>query len=505
MLKSKTPKLLAVAALLTAGATTLHAQVNAEVDINNRYTSVVPDNTKVYKSKRPPVEERLFISTAVEKKIKEVQQLLSGNPRLAWMFANCFPNTLESTVHYRVIDGEDDTFVYTGDIPAMWLRDSGAQVWPYVQLANDDPRLKKMLRGVILRQLKCINIDRYANAFNDGPTGAGWQSDATDMQPDVFERKYEIDSLCYPIRLAYWYWQVTGDSSIFGDIWMEAIQNILLTFHEQQRKENRGPYHFFRMTDRTYDTVGWQGYGAPVKPVGLIASVFRPSDDRTSLPFLVPSNFMAVSSLRKAAEILEKVNAKNSSLNDLSARQSPLSMAIDCRTLADEVEQALKQYAIVDHPKYGKIYAFEVDGFGNRLLMDDANVPSLLGMGYLGDVPLDDPIYQNTRRFVWSEDNPWFFRGKAGEGIGGPHIGYDMVWPMSIMMKCFTSQDDDEIRWCMRTLLKTDAGMGFIHESFNKDDATNFTRPWFAWQNTLFGELVLKLIADGKAPLLNNL
>ena len=505
MLKSKTPKLLAVAALLTAGATTLHAQVNAEVDINNRYTSVVPDNTKVYKSKRSPVEERLFISTAVEKKIKEVQQLLSGNPRLAWMFANCFPNTLESTVHYRVIDGEDDTFVYTGDIPAMWLRDSGAQVWPYVQLANDDPRLKKMLRGVILRQLKCINIDRYANAFNDGPTGAGWQSDATDMQPDVFERKYEIDSLCYPIRLAYWYWQVTGDSSIFGDIWMEAIQNILLTFHEQQRKENRGPYHFFRMTDRTYDTVGWQGYGAPVKPVGLIASVFRPSDDRTSLPFLVPSNFMAVSSLRKAAEILEKVNAKNSSLNDLSARQSPLSMAIDCRTLADEVEQALKQYAVVDHPKYGKIYAFEVDGFGNRLLMDDANVPSLLGMGYLGDVPLDDPIYQNTRRFVWSEDNPWFFRGKAGEGIGGPHIGYDMVWPMSIMMKCFTSQDDDEIRWCMRTLLRTDAGMGFIHESFNKDDATNFTRPWFAWQNTLFGELVLKLIADGKAPLLNNL
>ena len=505
MLKSKTPKLLAVAALLTAGATTLHAQVNAEVDINNRYTSVVPDNTKVYKSKRPPVEERLFISTAVEKKIKEVQQLLSGNPRLAWMFANCFPNTLESTVHYRVIDGEDDTFVYTGDIPAMWLRDSGAQVWPYVQLANDDPRLKKMLRGVILRQLKCINIDRYANAFNDGPTGAGWQSDATDMQPDVFERKYEIDSLCYPIRLAYWYWQVTGDSSIFGDIWMEAIQNILLTFHEQQRKENRCPYHFFRMTDRTYDTVGWQGYGAPVKPVGLIASVFRPSDDRTSLPFLVPSNFMAVSSLRKAAEILEKVNAKNSSINDLSARQSPLSMAIDCRTLADEVEQALKQYAIVDHPKYGKIYAFEVDGFGNRLLMDDANVPSLLGMGYLGDVPLDDPIYQNTRRFVWSEDNPWFFRGKAGEGIGGPHIGYDMVWPMSIMMKCFTSQDDDEIRWCMRSLLKTDAGMGFIHESFNKDDATNFTRPWFAWQNTLFGELVLKLIADGKAPLLNNL
>ena len=137
--------------------------------------------------------------------------------------------------------------------------------------------------------------------------------------------------------------------------------------------------------------------------------------------------------------------------------------------------------------------------------MDDANVPSLLGMGYLGDVPMDDPVYQNTRRFVWSEDNPWFFRGKAGEGIGGPHIGYDMVWPMSIMMKCFTATDDDEIRWCMRTLLATDAGTGFIHESFNKDDANDYTRPWFAWQNTLFGELVLKLIADGKTELLNNL
>ena len=471
---------------------TVAAQENAEVVVSNRYTAVVPDNTKVFESKRPPVAERLFVSDAVEAKIREVQKLLSGNPRLAWMFANCFPNTLESTVHYRVLDGEDDTFVYTGDIPAMWLRDSGAQVWPYVQLAANDPKLKKMLRGVILRQFKCINIDRYANAFNDGPTGAGWQSDATKMQKDVFERKYEIDSLCYPVRLAYWYWLVTGDASIFGEVWLQAAENIVKTFREQQRKENLGPYRFFRMTDRTYDTVGWNGYGAPVKPVGLIASVFRPSDDRTSLPFLVPSNFMAVSSLKKMAEILSKVNQKNDN-------------AAECLALAHEVETALKQYAIVDHPKYGKIYAFEVDGFGNRLLMDDANVPSLLGMGYLGDVDLNDPIYQNTRRFVWSEDNPWFFSGKAGEGIGGPHIGYDMVWPMSIMMKCFTSQDDDEIRWCMRTLLNTDAGTGFIHESFHKDDAKNYTRPWFAWQNTLFGELVLKFLADGKVDLLNNL
>ncbi len=477
------------AAVCTMLAAPLSAQVHAEVDVHKRYEEVVPDNVKTYVSKRPPVEDRLFSSKIIEKTIKEMQKKLKGNPKLAWMFANCFPNTLETTVHYRVIDGEDDTFVYTGDIPAMWLRDSGAQVWPYVQFANQDEPLRRMIRGVILRQFKCINIDRYANAFNDGPTGAGWQTDETDMRPEVFERKYEIDSLCYPIRLAYWYWLVTGDASIFGEEWLQAITNVLLTFKEQQRKDGRGPYHFYRVTDRTYDTVGWGGYGAPVKPVGLIASVFRPSDDRTSLPFLVPSNFMAVSSLRKAAEILEKVNGKGT-------------QAMECRNLADEVAAALQEYAVVDHPKYGKIYAFEVDGFGNRLLMDDANVPSLLAMGYLGDVPLDDPIYQNTRRFVWSEDNPWFFRGKAGEGIGGPHIGYDMVWPMSIMMRAFTSQDDDEIRECIRMLLSTDAGTGFMHESFNKDNASNYTRPWFAWQNTLFGELILKLVNEGKTDLL---
>ncbi len=477
------------AAVCTMLAAPLSAQVHAEVDVHKRYEEVVPDNVKAYVSKRPPVEDRLFSSKIIEKTIKEMQKKLKGNPKLAWMFANCFPNTLETTVHYRVIDGEDDTFVYTGDIPAMWLRDSGAQVWPYVQFANQDEPLRRMIRGVILRQFKCINIDRYANAFNDGPTGAGWQTDETDMRPEVFERKYEIDSLCYPIRLAYWYWLVTGDASIFGEEWLQAITNVLLTFKEQQRKDGRGPYHFYRVTDRTYDTVGWGGYGAPVKPVGLIASVFRPSDDRTSLPFLVPSNFMAVSSLRKAAEILEKVNGKGT-------------QAMECRNLADEVAAALQEYAVVDHPKYGKIYAFEVDGFGNRLLMDDANVPSLLAMGYLGDVPLDDPIYQNTRRFVWSEDNPWFFRGKAGEGIGGPHIGYDMVWPMSIMMRAFTSQDDNEIRECIRMLLATDAGTGFMHESFNKDNASNYTRPWFAWQNTLFGELILKLVNEGKTDLL---
>jgi len=233
----------------------------------------------------------------------------------------------------------------------------------------------------------------------------------------------------------------------------------------------------------------------------LIASAFRPSDDSTVLLFLIPSNFMAVTSLRKAAEIITSTST-HAAKSDAQSLENPL--AVECRALADEVEAALRNYAVYEHPKYGPIYAYEVDGFGNQLLMDDANVPSLLAMPYLGDVPLDDPVYQNTRRFLWSEDNPYFFRGSAGEGIGGPHVGYDMVWPMSIMMRAFTSTDDNEIRQCLQMLVNTDAGTGFIHESFNKNDATNYSRPWFAWQNTLFGELILKLLADGKQELLNS-
>ena len=470
---------------------------DGKVDYARKADDIVlkEDNTKVYVSQRPAVEMRLFKSQAVENKIAEVSKMLA-NARLRWMFENCFPNTLDTTVrYYTTEDGEDDTLVYTGDIHAMWLRDSGAQVWPYIRLANEDEQLRKMLRGTILRQFRCIAFDPYANAFldpHDPDPDHQWMSDMTDMKPELHERKWEIDSLCYPLRLAYQYWKVTGDASIFEEEWMLAIQNILKTFREQQKKDGHGSYTFQRKTERQLDTMSNNGKGNPVKPVGLIASAFRPSDDATTFQFLIPSNFFAVTSLRKASEILAEVN------------KDP-GLAKECTDLAGEVEQALKQYAIHDHPKYGKIYAFEVDGFGNQLLMDDANVPSLLALPYLGDVDIDDPVYRNTRRFVWSEDNPYFFKGKAGEGIGGPHIGYDMIWPMSIMMKAFTSRDDDEIRYCIKMLMATDAGTGFMHESFHKDDPENFTRAWFAWQNTLFGELIIKLIHDGKLELLNSI
>lgn len=456
-------------------------------------TTCVADNTRLtYKCQRPEKDARLFHSKAVEKEIARVKGLLK-NPKLAWMFENCFPNTIDTTVHYRRDkDGKNETFVYTGDIHAMWLRDSGAQVWPYVQLANSDEELKNMVEGVIRQQFKLINIDPYANAFNDGPTGGEWQSDLTDMNLNVHERKWEIDSLCYPIRLAYEYWKVTGDDSIFDSEWLKAIENVLKTFTEQQRKNGVGPYKFQRKTARALDTVSNDGLGAPVKPCGLIVSSFRPSDDASTFQYLVPSNFFAVSALRKASEILTKVN-KNA---ELAAR---------CDALATEVNDALKKYATYNHPEFGTIYAFEVDGFGNHHLMDDSNAPSLLSLPYLSDVDVNDPIYQNTRRFVWSESNPYFFKGTAGEGIGGPHVGYDMVWPMSIMMKAFTSTDDAEIAECIKMVMDTDNNMGFIHESFHKDNPAKFTREWFAWQNTLFGELILKLVNEGKVDLLNSI
>lgn len=451
--------------------------------------TVAPDS---YKNKRPDSTARLFVSPVVENKIAEVANRIA-DPKLRWMFENCYPNTLDTTVHYAQDEnGEDDTFVYTGDIGAMWLRDSAAQVWPYLELAADDVHLKAMLRGVILRQFKCILLDPYANAFYKDAVTGEWASDFTKMLPGVHERKWEIDSLCYPIRLAYAYWKATGDDSIFDDRWLAVIDTILETFREQQRKEGIGPYTFMRMTQWQHDTVENSGKGNPCKPVGLIASIFRPSDDATIFPFLIPSNFFAVSVLRQGADILTRVNRD-------SFRSA------QCIALADEVQYALKKNAIVKHPHYGKIYAYEVDGYGNCLMMDDANVPSLLSLAYLGIVPLNDKIYLRTRRFVLSEDNPYFFKSKNAEGIGGPHIGYDMIWPMSIMMRAFTSSDDDEIRLCLGMLRDTDNNSGFIHESFHKNDPSKYTRDWFAWQNSLFGELIVKLVEEGKSNLFNNL
>jgi meiotically up-regulated gene 157 (Mug157) protein len=433
---------------------------------------------------RFPIEKRNFKSDAIEGAIKTFQSKVK-NKELAWLFGNCFPNTLDTTVFYSEPNGRPDTYVITGDIDAMWLRDSSAQVFPYLQFTREDNALHKLIAGVINKQTHFILKDPYANAFyNDDTEISKWKkSDRTDMKPGIHERKWEIDSLCYPIRLAYHFWKQTGDTTPFDGSWKEAIALTLKTFKEQQRKEGKGPYSFQRETSWATDGVPMAGYGYPVRPNGLICSMFRPSDDATIFAYLIPSNFFAVVSLKQAAEMVSKIS-----------KDAKLAAALTA--LATEVESALKKYAVATHPQFGKLYAFEVNGYGSAVLMDDANVPSLLGLPYLGAVSTNDQLYVNTRKFVWSKENPFFFKGSAGEGIGGPHIGLDMIWPMSLIMKALTSHNDAEIRQCIQTLQKSHGGTGFMHESFHKDDPKNFTRPWFAWTNTLFGELLWKTFKE---------
>jgi hypothetical protein len=423
--------------------------------------------------------QRRFQSPAVEQTIAKVQSTI-GNKELAWMFGNCFPNTLDTTVDFSMVDGRPDTYVITGDIDAMWQRDSAAQVWPYLPLMAEDPQLKQLIAGVINRQTRNVLKDPYANAFyKDANKTSQWSSDATDMKPGVHERKWEVDSLCYTIRLAHGYWKASQDTAPFDDAWREAIAKIVQTFREQQRKQGRGPYHFMRRTEIQTDTVAGHGYGNPAKPVGLICSMFRPSDDATVFPYLVPANFFAVVSLRQAADMLEQI-------------RQDADLAGQCRALADEVEKALQQYAIVHHATLGRVYAYEVDAYGDYYCIDDGNVPSLLSLPYLGAVEAGDKVYQNTRHLVLSDANPYYCQGTAANGPGGPHVGMNMIWPLGLIVEGLTSTNDAEVKQCLITLQKTHAGTGFMHEAFNKDDPTKFTRSWFAWANTIFGELVLK-------------
>jgi len=429
---------------------------------------------------RVPEGKRKFKSVAVENAIQRIQSSI-GNRELAWLFGNCFPNTIDTTVDFEMIDGRPDTYVITGDIDAMWLRDSSAQVYPYLSLMKEDSALQQMIAGVINRQTRNVLLDPYANAFyKDKNKISEWKSDETEMKPGVHERKWEVDSLCYTIRLAHGYWKNSGDTSPFDSAWRDAVLLILKTFREQQRKNGHGPYHFRRRTETQTDTLPGRGYGNPAKPVGLIFSMFRPSDDATTFPFLIPSNFFAVVSLRQAAEMLEQIHQDKDS-------------ATQCSALADEVEQALHKYAVVNPLDYGNIYAYEVDAYGDFYCIDDGNIPNLLSLPYLGAVKRDNKVYQNTRKFVLSPNNPYYCKGSAGEGEGGPHVGMGRIWPLGLIVQALTSQNDAEIAKCLSILQKTHAGTGFMHESFDQNDPHDFTRSWFAWANTIFGELILKI------------
>ncbi len=439
--------------------------------------------SSTFAANRPPVGKRTFVSTAVDQTIEQIKARIK-DPELAWMFENCYPNTLDTTVDYEVIDGKPDTFVITGDIDAMWLRDSTCQVWPYMPLIREDKSLALMIQGLINRQAKCVNLDPYANAFyKDMSKESEWDSDRPQPQDGVHERKWEIDSLCYVVRLANEYYRLTSDASVFDADWDRAMHRIVETFKTEQRKDGTSPYRFIRETSRMTDAPVYEGTGRPSRPVGMICSMFRPSDDATVLPYLVPSNLFAVQSLNQLAEIYATV-LKNDSF------------AKACRDLANEVHDAIMHWGTAEHLIYGRIYAYEADGFGNHLFMDDANVPSLMSLSYLGVHIPQDPIYRRTRQYLMSRDNPWYVRGKAAEGYGSPHTGKQGIWPMGIILRALTSDNQNEVLSCLHMLKATHADTGFMHESFNKDNPNDFSRSWFAWANTLFGELILKVNQD---------
>lgn len=407
--------------------------------------------------------------------IDDVCDQMAQRPKLTELFQRCYPNTLMTTMR---LAADGTTFVVTGDIPAMWLRDSTAQVRPYLLPAATDPQIAAILAGVVRRQLRSILLDPYANAFNETANGAGFQDDLTATHPAVWERKYEIDSLCYPLQLAYLLWQATGQTNHLDAEYEQAVRTILALWTCEQQHMTDSPYQFQRRDCPPTDTLPNEGWGAPIAPTGMTWSGFRPSDDACTYGYLIPANMFAVVVLGYVATIARTVHHDERT-------------AAAAETLAAAIERGIREYAIVDHPEFGPIYAYETDGMGHYVLMDDANIPSLLALPYLGYCSEADPIYRNTRAFVLSAANPYFYQGRAAQGIGSPHTSNHHIWPLALAMQGLTTSDQAERDALLDLLAATDADTGLMHESFHADDPQQFTRPWFGWANALFSELVL--------------
>lgn len=418
-----------------------------------------------------------MIPNILLQKAEELEQKTAERyPSLQPLAKQCFLNTIQTTVT-QLEDGS--WFVITGDIPAMWLRDSAAQLKPYLKYAGQDEDLRAILRSVIQKYTFYVNLDPYSNAFNSADNGKCWEKDDTDFTSGwIWERKYEVDSLCAPLYLSHEYYGVTGDKSIFTSEFRQMIRKILHTFRTEQRHGTDSPYWFVRENAPVpSDTLPMGGKGRPVNFTGMTWSGFRPSDDACKFGYLIPANMMAVMALRKAAELCE-------------AGWQDSALGRDCLALAAEIEDGIETYGVVNHPKYGKIYAYETDGFGNYNLMDDANSPSLLAIPYLGYRGPEDPVYQNTRRFVLSPDNPYYYSGTAARGVGSPHTPPRYIWHIGLAMQILTSTDPQEKRECLEMIARTHAGTNFMHEGFHVDDPSQFTRPWFAWANTLFAQML---------------
>lgn len=406
--------------------------------------------------------------------VGEVAEALT-DPIEKEMFTKCYLNTLETTVE----EDAGDAFIKTGDIPAMWLRDSSVQVSHYVRLAGKDPDVRNLIRSVLRRQLRCILIDPYANAFNKTANGMG-HKDVTEHNDHVWERKYELDSLIYPLWLLDRYYTYSTDATVFDDLFFEAFGRILQTMQIEQHHDERSTYSFIRYGEFAYDTLENNGKGAKTAYTGMVWSGFRPSDDRCTYHYLVPSNMFASATLKKLLKDLEKAGVAN-------AHKAA------AETLIAEIDRGIAEYGILHTPD-GDIYAYEVDGLGNATFMDDANVPSLMSLPYLDYCAKDDARYLRTRNAVLSGKNPYYYRGNYADGVGSPHTPDGYIWHIALIIQALTSLDPNERARIREILKSTTADTGFMHESFDANDHFRFTREWFAWANTLYAIFVMDCI-----------
>ncbi|MBC1635435.1 glycoside hydrolase family 125 protein [Listeria welshimeri] len=430
------------------------------------------------------IANRAFIQSSSEKIKKEI-----NNQKLAEMYERCMENTLDTTIKIRE---SGLTFILTGDIPAMWLRDSVCQVRPFLIFAKENEEIESMLIGLSKEQVSLVGIDPYANAFNETPNGAGHQADKTEMHPQVWERKYEIDSLCYPIQLAYLIWKITGRTEQFDAAFFKMLQTIFAVWEVEQHHETKSPYRFERMDCVPSDTLKRDGLGTKTAYTGMLWSGFRPSDDACEYGYLIPSNMFAVVVLGYAKEIIETF---------YPSEKETVRQAV---TLKNDIQLGIEKFGTYNHPTFGEIFAFEVDGLGNQLLMDDANVPSLLSMPIINYLEKESPIYQNTRKFILSKSNPYYFEGELAKGIGSPHTPAGYIWPIGLAIQGLTASDESEKLAILQMLLETDAGTGLMHESFHPDHPEDFTREWFSWANMMFCELVLDVAGFRMANVLKN-
>ena len=413
---------------------------------------------------------------AIERAIAAVKAKFPEDAHIGEVFAACISDTIQKTIH---VQEDGSVFVITGDIPAMWLRDSACQLLPFLRFAKEEEDIREILVKLVERQMKCILIDPYANAFNAKADGSGWMQDKTDMKPELWERKYEIDSLCYPMWLSWMLWKKADTTEHFTEEWKAAAWQVIRTFRTEQDHENKSSYRFEREGYVFTDTLSRDGMGALVKSnIGLIWSGFRPSDDACVYGYLIPSNMLASVVLEHIAEIAETVYHDEELKTEAAA-------------FSAEVKEAVQKYAVLPNTEK-KYYAYEVDGYGQYLVMDDANLPSLLSAPFFGWCSPEDELYQNTRAVVLSDQNPHYFKGSALKGIGSPHTPTNYVWDISIAMQGLTASDSDEKYACIKMMADNDAGTNLMHEGIYVDDPKQYTRPWFSWANSMFCELVLQ-------------